>query len=76
MSVIVHCHFYLKEDAQMQQEIKTMVETTLKEKGCEYYTFVKDILEEGHYMMIEKWTTKEDLDMVIEAVKTASKKLD
>ena len=61
--IIVHCHFYLKENERMKEEIQVMVETTMKEKGCISYIFVKDILEEGHYLMIEKWETQEDLDI-------------
>lgn len=62
MSIIVHCNYYLKQDSELQKQAQIMREETIKEEGCIDYRFVKDFLEEDHYMMIEKWKSKEDLD--------------
>ena len=62
MSIIVHCHYYLKEDPQLYEKTNEMRNKTIQEKGCIDYRFVKDFLEDNHYMMVEKWESKEDLD--------------
>ncbi|KAL7712188.1 ABM domain-containing protein [Entamoeba marina] len=62
MSIIIHCHLYLKEDADLMKNISTMIETTKKEDGCISYTFVQEPLDKTHYMMIEQWKSKQHLD--------------
>ena len=62
MSILVHCNYYLKEDSELFSKTNEMRNKTIQEKGCIDYRFVKDYLEENHYMMVEKWESKEDLD--------------
>ena len=62
MRIIVHCHLYLNPDAKFDEEIGKMIKASLNDKGCKSYVFVKECLQENHFMVIEEWESKELLD--------------
>ncbi|EKE40733.1 hypothetical protein ENUP19_0324G0008 [Entamoeba nuttalli] len=62
MVVIVHCHMYLKEDPELLAEVTTMVNASRKDPGCISYSFVNEVTNTTHYIMIEEWESQEKLD--------------
>ncbi|KAL7712189.1 ABM domain-containing protein [Entamoeba marina] len=64
MSIIVHGHMYFKneEDKDLLKNVALMIEATKKDHGCISYTFVQESLNKTHYMMVEQWESKKDLE--------------
>ena len=53
---------YIKDDGKLVEEIKAMIDASLKDSGCLSYSFFQNILEKTEYIMVEKWENKEKLD--------------
>jgi len=47
---------------EVMQTLLSMVEPTLKEKGCLSYQVFQDIEDENLFSLIKEWKTREDLD--------------
>ena len=62
MVVHVHARMYIKDDGKLVEEIKAMIDASLKDSGCLSYSFFQNILEKTEYIMVEKWENKEKLD--------------
>ena len=62
MPVHVHAKMWIKDDGKLAEEIKTMIDLSLKDPGCISYTFYQNILVKDEYIMVEKWESKELLD--------------
>ena len=62
MPVHVHARMYINDDGKLAEEIKTMIDASLKDSGCLSYSFFQNILEKTEYIMVEKWENKEKLD--------------
>lgn len=59
--IIVHCHFYLKEDSEFLSYVINVINSTLKEEGCISYGLANEVTNTTHYVMVEKWASKEAL---------------
>ena len=62
MPVHVHARMYINDDGKLAEEIKKMIEASLKDSGCLGYSFYQNILAKSEYIMVEKWESKELLD--------------
>ena len=62
MSVHVHARMYINDDGKLAEEIKSMIDASLKDPGCQGYSFFQNILAKTEYIMVEKWESKEKLD--------------
>ena len=62
MPVHVHARMYINDDGKLAEEIKAMIDASLKDEGCLGYSFYQNILAKTEYIMIEKWESKELLD--------------
>ena len=62
MPVHVHARMYINDDGKLAEEIKKMIDISLKDSGCLGYTFYQNILNKTEYIMVEKWESKEKLD--------------
>ena len=62
MPIHVHARMYINDDGKLAEEIKTMIDASLKDAGCLGYTFFQNILSKTEYIMVEKWESKEKLD--------------
>ena len=62
MSVHVHARMYINDDGKLAEEIKTIIEASLKDEGCLSYAFYQNFLAKNEYIMVEKWESKELLD--------------
>ena len=63
MPVHVHARMYINDDGKLAEEIKKMIDASLKDSGCLSYSFFQNILEKTEYIMVEKWENKEKLDV-------------
>ena len=62
MAVRVLCNFYLKDDGHLEEQMKIMIDASLKDKGCISYQFYQNFLNKDEYIMVEHWESKELLD--------------
>ena len=62
MPIHVHARMYINDDGKLAEEIKKMIDASLKDSGCIAYSFFQNILEKTEYIMVEKWENKEKLD--------------
>ena len=62
MPIHVHAKMYINDDGKLAEEIKKMIEASLKDSGCLGYTFYQNLLDKTQYIMVEKWESKEKLD--------------
>ncbi len=62
MPVHVHARMYINDDGKLAEEIKKMIDASLKDSGCLGYSFYQNILAKTEYIMVEKWENKELLD--------------
>ena len=62
MPIHVHARMYINDDGKLDEEIKKMIEASLKDSGCLGYTFYQNLLDKTQYIMVEKWENKEKLD--------------
>ena len=62
MSVHVHARMYIKDDGHLSEEIKKMIDASLKDEGCISYTFYQNFLNKEEYIMVEEWKSKELLN--------------
>jgi quinol monooxygenase YgiN len=62
MSVHVHAKMYIKDDGHLSEEIKKMIDASLKDEGCISYTFYQNFLNKEEYIMVEEWKSKELLN--------------
>ena len=62
MPVHVHARMYINDDGKLAEEIKTIIEASLKDEGCLSYAFYQNLLAKNEYIMVEKWESKELLD--------------
>ena len=62
MPIHVHARMYINDDGKLAEEIKTMIDTSLKDSGCLGYSFYQNLLDKTQYIMVEKWESKEQLD--------------
>ena len=67
MPVHVHARMYINDDGKLAEEIKTMIDASLKDSGCLGYTFYQNILAKTEYIMVEKWESKELLEQHMKA---------
>ena len=63
MPVHVHARMFINDDGKLAEEIKKMIDASLKDSGCMSYSFFQNILEKTEYIMVEKWESKEKLDL-------------
>ena len=61
--IIVNARIQASADtvAALQDAILTMQNATLKEDGCEDYSFSVELADPGAIRVVERWTTKEAL---------------
>ena len=61
--IIVNARIQASADtvAALQDAILTMQNATLKEDGCEDYSFCVELADPGAIRVVERWTTKEAL---------------
>ena len=62
MPVHVHARMFINDDGKLAEEIKKMIDASLKDSGCLGYSFFQNILAKTEYIMVEKWESKEKLD--------------
>ena len=62
MPIHVHARMYINDDGKLAEEIKKMIDASLKDSGCLGYTFYQNFLDKTEYIMVEKWESKELLD--------------
>ena len=62
MPVHVHARMYINDDGKLAEEIKSMIDASLKDAGCLSYSFFQNILAKTEYIMVEKWENKEKLE--------------
>ncbi len=62
MPIHVHARMYINDDGKLAEEIKKMIEASLKDSGCLGYSFYQNLLDKTQYIMVEKWESKEKLD--------------
>ena len=63
MPVHVHARMFINDDGKLAEEIKKMIDASLKDSGCLSYAFFQNILAKTEYIMVEKWENKELLDI-------------
>ena len=66
MPVHVHARMFINDDGKLSEEIKKMIDASLKDPGCLGYSFYQNILAKTEYIMIEKWESKELLNKHME----------
>ena len=61
--IVVNARIQTSADtvAALQDAILTMQNATLKEDGCEDYSFSVELADPGAIRVVERWTTKEAL---------------
>ena len=47
---------------EVRQTLLSMIEPTLREKGCLSYQVFQDIEDENIFSLVKEWKTREDLD--------------
>jgi quinol monooxygenase YgiN len=47
---------------EITQTLLSMIEPTIKEKGCLSYSVLADLENENHIDLLEEWESREDLD--------------
>ncbi len=62
MPIHAHARMYINDDGKLAEEVKTMIDASLKDEGCLGYTFYQNFLDKTEYIMVEKWESKELLD--------------
>ena len=62
MPVHVHAQMYINDDGKLAEEIKTMIDASLKDPGCLLYTFNQNFFDKTEYIVVEKWESREKLD--------------
>ena len=62
MPIHAHARMYINDDGKLAEEIKKMIEASLKDSGCLGYSFYQNLLDKTQYIMVEKWESKEKLD--------------
>ncbi len=67
MSIYVHAKMKIKDDGHLEEEIKKMVDASLKDEGCISYQFYQNLLNKEEYIMVEHWKNKELLDAHMKA---------
>ena len=62
MPLHVHARMFINDDGKLADEIKKMIDASLKDSGCLGYSFFQNILAKTEYIIVEKWESKELLD--------------
>ena len=62
MSIYVHAKMKIKDDGHLSEEIKKMIDASLKDEGCISYQFYQNLLNKEEYIMVEHWKNKALLD--------------
>lgn len=64
MSITVLATFNVKADKveQFLEACRELTENTLKDKGVESYELQRNSDDASHFVFVERWATKDDLD--------------
>ncbi len=57
-----HIRFAPEDVEKVRPQMRTVIEATRKEKGCQLYAFAEDALDPGLFRIVERWDDWASLD--------------